>query len=98
MSDDPEPSTRVVSCSFYDPAQCLVVEANVKASTTLGPTEAALREAACKHAVSKGFPTFVTPSAAGQWFTFEVRNNMAHFHRAWPSKDAAEMWMQHHGG
>lgn len=96
MADTPQPTT--VSCSFYDPKQSVVVEADIEIPTGLAARMIATREAAAKHALSQGWRWFASPATAEpdtRWLVFNMDGTMARYMSDWPTRPSAEMWMQH---
>lgn len=98
MADEQQQTT--VSCSFYDPAQSVVVALETKVDTTLGARMVAVREAAAKAARAKGWKWFCIPATDKpdtRWLVFRMEGTMADYRGDYPSRDAAEMLVQHRG-
>jgi hypothetical protein len=98
---DPTAATKV-SVTFLNAGTKLIERMDVNASTTLGAMMVATRNVCQDVAVGKGWklfaiPSFVTKGGGERWLVFQVKGSMAVLLRDWPTRDSAEMWMQHNG-
>ena len=87
-----------VACTFWDPNQRRIVVHEIKVDTTLGPKMLAIRHACQEFARAKGFPGWAQPAGvedSARWLVFNASSGTAHFVRAFPNKEAAEMMVLH---
>lgn len=89
-----------VNCAFYDVRNKVVVPADIDISTGLGPEMLRVRDACHQYASERGLPMLAHPDrrpGSDMWLAYCVDGRMLRFVRAFPGRDAAEMWMIHHG-
>lgn len=100
MAEEPEDAPEHVFCSFWDHKAHDVVSISIDVTATLGPKSVGIRHSCDRLCKSKGYPMWAQPSGIEDddvWLVFRYSAHGANLVRPFPSKDAAEMWLIHHG-
>lgn len=92
-----------VSITILNPKTKLIERHDAAVRTGHQPGMVAARDAGqrlCREMTARYFaiPSFVTKGGTERWlvFRYTAATEMAVLERDWPTRDAAEMWMQHH--
>lgn len=98
MDEDDDTEAESVACTFWDHnAGALRIE-EVTLHTTLGPKSVAIRHACQDVCRARGYPLWAQPVDDGAvWLVFRMDGRAANLVNSFPHKEAAEMWVLHHG-
>ena len=86
-----------MTCTFLDPSSKTLMAVDVLVVTTLGPKSVPIRAACEEMCRTKGWRVWAQPSGVegdDVWIVFRMKDRQAHFVKHFPSKAAAEMWVQ----
>lgn len=88
-----------VSCTFWHPSTGLD-QVSIAPHTGLGGTTSALRDRCLNHSVTNGYPMWAMPDVGrgdDSWLVYSRTYSDSAARKHFPNRDAADMWMVHHG-